>query len=137
MERPSAAPTLGCFSAPRDIPESALTALRGILRSSLSSTAPVPPARRQVPHHHRHASPPQRPRRHVTFDSQTACSDAAGITATTERLYIILASDVPNPSLLSLGALLHDLHMIQLSRDSRLILSLRFDGVPLRSEYDL
>ncbi|XP_025410958.1 ensconsin-like isoform X12 [Sipha flava] len=82
MERPTVAPmTLGCFSAPRNIPESALTALRGILRTSLSAAAaPVPPARRYVPHR-RHASPPQRPDRHVTFDSPAACTrTAAGVT---------------------------------------------------------
>uniref|UniRef100_A0A2S2QFL1 Uncharacterized protein n=1 Tax=Sipha flava TaxID=143950 RepID=A0A2S2QFL1_9HEMI len=79
MERPTVAPmTLGCFSAPRNIPESALTALRGILRTSLSAAAaPVPPARRYVPHR-RHASPPQRPDRHVTFDSPAACTRTAG-----------------------------------------------------------
>ncbi|XP_060849662.1 ensconsin-like isoform X21 [Rhopalosiphum padi] len=70
---------------PRKIPESALSALRGILVSSLQmpAEAPVPRARR-TPGRTSSSSPPppprRRPRLHVTFESRTARATAAGVT---------------------------------------------------------
>ncbi|XP_060849644.1 MAP7 domain-containing protein 2-like isoform X5 [Rhopalosiphum padi] len=69
---------------PRKIPESALSALRGILVSSLQmpAEAPVPRARR-TPGRTSSSSPPppprRRPRLHVTFESRTARA-TAGVT---------------------------------------------------------
>ncbi|XP_026820687.1 ensconsin-like isoform X10 [Rhopalosiphum maidis] len=69
---------------PRKIPESALSALRGILVSSLQmpAEAPVPRARR-APGRTSSSSPPppprRRPRLHVTFESRTARA-TAGVT---------------------------------------------------------
>ncbi|XP_027844397.2 ensconsin-like isoform X33 [Aphis gossypii] len=71
---------------PRKIPESALSALRGILVSSLqmSSEAPVPRARQAPGRTSSEAPPPppirRRPRLHVTFESRTARVTAAGVT---------------------------------------------------------
>lgn len=71
----------------RNIPESALSALRGILVSSLyrgdGDEVPVPPARHVVPRDASGAgSPSRRPGRHVTFDSSAADDyDATGTLA--------------------------------------------------------
>jgi len=103
MERP-AEPPHRCFAAedslslrcpppppPRQIPESALSALRGILVSSLHTAGgghgvdaaePPVPRSRHVPGRSSSKSPPppplprRRPRLHVKFDSPTACATA-------------------------------------------------------------
>ncbi|XP_025198553.1 ensconsin-like isoform X22 [Melanaphis sacchari] len=70
---------------PQKISESALSALRGILVSSLQISAEAPvPRPRQAPAKTSFSSPPppprRRPRLHVTFDSRTARATAAGVT---------------------------------------------------------
>lgn len=76
---------------PRKIPESALSALRGILVSSLqmSSEAPVPRARQAPGRTSSEAPPPppirRRPRLHVTFESRTA-----RVTAGTLQLLVFI-----------------------------------------------
>lgn len=71
----------------RKIPESALSAIRGILVSSLyQDVAPVPPAH-HVPREVS-SSPSKRAGRHVTFESSTA--DDGYATGTSHRLLLML-----------------------------------------------
>lgn len=86
---------LAAVPPPRNIPESALSALRGILVSSLyrgdrDDEAPVPPAR-HFPRDASGGSPSRRPGRHVTFDPSAADDyDATGTLAQRPLCYQLI-----------------------------------------------